>query len=58
MKLNKNYENFIVLQPTSPIRTRKEIDKAIKFFTKNKATSLVSVCKNKFPLNWLNQSKL
>jgi len=57
MKLNKNYENFIVLQPTSPIRTRKEIDKAIKFFTKNKATSLVSVCKNKFPLNWAKSIK-
>ena len=29
MKLNKDYENFVVLQPTSPLRTRKEIDKAI-----------------------------
>ena len=57
MKLNKDYENFVVLQPTSPIRTRKEIDKAIKLFTKKKATSLVSVCKNKFPLNWAKSIK-
>ena len=41
MKLNKDYENFVVLQPTSPIRTRKEIDKVTKLFTKKKTTSLV-----------------
>ena len=34
---------IIILQPTSPLRTSKHIDKAIEIFLKNKSDSLVSV---------------
>ena len=42
---------FVVLQPTSPLRSVKDIDKAIKIFKKNNADSVVSLCKTK-PLQW------
>ena len=42
---NLNIKNFnaIILQPTSPQRVSKDIDKAIKLFIKNKSKPLVSV---------------
>ncbi len=36
---------IVLLQPTSPFRTYKEIDKAIRIFSKSKSTSLVEVRK-------------
>ena len=44
---NKSYfpDIIVLLQPTSPFRLPKEIDKAIKKFSKSKATSLVEVKK-------------
>jgi CMP-N-acetylneuraminic acid synthetase len=44
-----NLENFvfmglILLQPTSPLRDKSDIDKACKLFLQKKADSLVSVC--------------
>lgn len=50
-KEGANIFSFIVLQPTSPLRLTKDIDKAIKIFRKNKADSVVSFCKAK-PLEW------
>ena len=38
-------KNFILLQPTSPLRERKHIDKAILKFYKNFPVSLISVVK-------------
>lgn len=43
---NKN-SHIVVLQCTSPIRFRKDIDKAIKHYIKNKLDSLFSGCENK-----------
>ena len=40
-------KNFILLQPTSPLRTVKFIDLAIRFFCKNSFTSLLSLKKIK-----------
>jgi len=42
----QNYEPDVVvlLQPTSPLRTRKDIDEAIAKFLKNECNSLISVC--------------
>ncbi len=34
---------IIILQPTSPLRTSDDIDKAIKFFIKNKAGAMISI---------------
>jgi len=43
--------SFIVLQPTSPLRLVKDIDKAIEIFYKNNANSVISLTKAK-PLGW------
>ncbi|MCX6757910.1 MAG: acylneuraminate cytidylyltransferase family protein [Candidatus Nomurabacteria bacterium] len=44
----KNKENYVpniivILQPTSPLRTSEDIDKAIELFLKNKAGAVISV---------------
>ena len=42
-----------MLQPTSPLRTSKDIDLAIKLFKKNKADSVIAVKKVDIPYKWL-----
>jgi len=42
----KGEDIVIVLQPTSPLRTTDDIDKAIELFTKNKCESVISVCES------------
>ena len=44
LNLTKKKNSYIVyLQPTSPLRNRKHIDKAIKSFLRNKKSSLISL---------------
>ncbi|MDA3966762.1 acylneuraminate cytidylyltransferase family protein [Helicobacter sp. WB40] len=43
IKNNNNFDNFMILQPTSPLRTTKHINKAFKIFTKSNANALISV---------------
>ena len=38
-------EFFVLLQPTSPLRTSEDIDNAINLFIENDCNALVSVCK-------------
>jgi N-acylneuraminate cytidylyltransferase/CMP-N,N'-diacetyllegionaminic acid synthase len=45
-------ESFVVLQPTSPLRTSKDIDAAIDLFQKRDADSVVSYCKESHPIKW------
>lgn len=45
-------EEFIVLQPTSPLRTTSDIDNAIKIFYENKADTVISVVKAEHPPIW------
>ena len=52
---NKN-SHIVLLQCTSPIRSRNDIDKAIKFYVKNKFDSLFSGCVNK-NLFWRKSNK-
>lgn len=43
-KIKDNFDYFILLEPTSPLTTHKDIDSAIKILVKNKkASSLVSI---------------
>ena len=51
IKQKKKYDAVILLQPTSPLRTFKDIDRACKNFIRNKAYSLVSVSKLKHIYN-------
>ena len=42
-KNNQNFKTLIMLQPTSPLRKKNEIESALSFFFKKKLKSLVSV---------------
>jgi len=57
-----NPDIIVLLQPTSPLRTTKNIDEAIKLFLKGDRDSIISVCKIKHPLEWIykisNKGKL
>lgn len=44
--------NFIILQPTSPLRTNVHIDEAITLFEENQAESVISFCKENHPIFW------
>ena len=42
-----------MLQPTSPFRTQKHLDAAIRKFLKEKNQSLISISKQDFPPWWM-----
>jgi N-acylneuraminate cytidylyltransferase/CMP-N,N'-diacetyllegionaminic acid synthase len=44
VKKNEMFDMVVLLQPTSPLRTTQDIDRAIELFFKKKATSVISVC--------------
>lgn len=45
-------EKFMVLLPTSPLRTSIDIDSAYEHFKEKNATTLVSVCEAEIPPSW------
>lgn len=45
-------EEFIVLQPTSPLRTSQQIHEAISLFKNKNADSVISYCKEDHPIVW------
>lgn len=54
-KMNKDVDEikeFIVLQPTSPLRTSVDIDNAIKIFYENNADTVISIVKSEHPPTW------
>lgn len=55
-RLNKEFDyeidDFIVLQPTSPLRTVEDIDGAIKLFKEKNADSVVSYTEEQHPIKW------
>jgi len=58
-RLNKDFNysisKFIVLQPTSPLRTSLDIDNAIRIFKEKKADSVISVSETIHPPLWLKK---
>ena len=46
------FDVIIVLQPTSPLRTYKNINSAFMEFQKKKCQAVVSVCKVEHPIQW------
>ena len=52
---NKNYfDMFMLLQPTSPLRTSQDIDNAVGRLFLKKAKGIVSVCEEEHPPLWTN----
>ena len=49
---NYSIDDFVVLQPTSPLRVSKDIDAAIDIFYKKKADSVISYSEESHPLKW------
>ncbi|QOP44881.1 cytidylyltransferase domain-containing protein [Sulfurimonas paralvinellae] len=49
------YDFIVLLQPTSPLRTSKEIDEAIELLMTKKADAVISVCKTEHSPLWSNQ---
>lgn len=47
-----NYQEFVVLQPTSPLRNAEDIDKAIQLFKEKNTDSVISVCEAVHPPLW------
>ena len=59
LRSNKNFNTFICLPLTSPLREKKDLDSAYKIFKKKNLNMIVSVCKtNHFPdFNMINKDK-
>jgi len=47
--------SFIVLQPTSPLRSSRNVEEAIALFNEFKADSVISITEAKYPPNWLKK---
>src|ERR1035437_8121405 len=53
-KQNKKFDIVVLLQPTSPLRTSKHIDEAMKLMQSKKADAIVSVCEAEHHPLWSN----
>ncbi len=50
--LPKKYEYLMILQPTSPLRTKQNIIDSIKLLEEKNANAIVSVCEVDHPVAW------
>jgi len=50
----KDFDTFMLLQPTSPLRTEDDIRKAYQLMDEKKANAIVSVCEAEHPPVWYN----
>lgn len=53
-KLPETYDIVVLLQPTSPLRTAKNIQEAMDLFFVKNASTLTSVCETPHPMFWCN----
>ena len=55
LEMDKNlYDVIILLQPTSPLRSKEDIDSAIEMLFSKQARSIVSVCETEHHPHWSN----
>lgn len=52
LEYKEEYDNFLLLQPTSPFRSSNHIDKFTNYFIKSKSKFLVSISSNNKPKDW------
>jgi len=52
-EFNCNYEEFVVLLPTVPLRTSEDIDKAVELFSQKNAESVISSTTLHHPFEWV-----
>lgn len=52
--LGKKYDSFILLQPTSPLRTIKDLQGAYKLYQEKRANAVISVCEMEHSPLWAN----
>ena len=52
LSLMKGFDSVVLLQPTSPLRTSADIDAIVELAIAQMATSAVSVCEIKEPIQW------
>ncbi len=52
-EFNCNYEEFVALLPTVPLRTSEDIDKAVELFSQTNAESVISCTTLHHPLEWI-----
>ena len=50
--IGKQYDLCVVLQPTSPLRTARDIQNAYKLFIDKEADALTSVTETEHPIQW------
>lgn len=48
------YDLLLLLQPTSPLRTAQDIEKAVKLLFEREAGAVISVCESEHPPYWSN----
>ncbi len=53
-RMDRHFESFCLLQPTSPLRTSRDIIEAYRIFEEKKAVSVVSVCEVDHSPLWCN----
>ena len=53
-KIGKHFDNIVMLQPTSPLRTYNNLDEAFKLFYEKEADSVVGVCECEHSPLWSN----
>ena len=51
---NKGFEIIVLLQPTSPLRTVNEIDKALEYHQDKNSKSVISVCETEHNIQHIN----
>lgn len=52
--LGKKYDSFILLQPTSPLRTIEDLQGAYKLYKEKRANAVISVCEMEHSPLWSN----
>lgn len=53
-KQGRLFDSVTILQPTSPLRTHRDIESAFKLFMDKDALAVVSICESDHPIDWFH----